>query len=155
MTSLRHLASAAETKELTLFLKKYFYLFIFGCTGSLLLSRLFSRWVEQGLLSSCGARASHCCGRSCCRARVSVFAAWRLSSCGARALEHRLNSYGSQTFLVSGMWGLLASGVEPVSPALQVDSLPLSHQGSPSPHHSYPHTCINRRLHAPLSSWCS
>ena len=135
--------------------KKYFHLFIFGCTGSLLLSRLFSRWVEQGLLSSCGARASHCRGLSCCRARVSVVAAWRLGSCGAQALEHRLNSYGAQTLLLSGMWDLPASGVEPLSPALQADSLPLSHQGSPSPHQSSPHTCINRPLHAPLSSWCS
>ena len=112
---------------LTLFLKKYFYLFIFGCIGSLLLSRLFSSWVEQGPLSRCGAWAPHCRGLSGCRARVSVVTAWRLSSCDAQALEHRLNSYGAQTLLVSGMWDLPASGIEPVSPALQADSLPLSH----------------------------
>ena len=101
---------------LTLFLKKYFYLFIFGCIGSLLLSRLFSSWVEQGPLSRCGAWAPHCRGLSGCRARVSVVTAWRLSSCDAQALEHRLNSYGAQTLLVSGMWDLPASGIEPRIP---------------------------------------
>ena len=50
----------------------------------------------------CGARASHCGGFSCCRARAlgawaSVVVALGLSSCGLRAPEHRL---------------------EPVSPAL-------------------------------------
>ena len=29
------------------------------------------------------------------------------------------------------MWDLPGSGIEPGSPALQADSLPLSHQGSP------------------------
>ena len=45
-----------------------FSLFIFGGTGSLLLQRLFSSCGMQGLLSSCGAWASHCGGFSCYRA---------------------------------------------------------------------------------------
>ena len=43
----------------------YFFLiilFIFGCAGSSLLCRLCPRCSQQGLLSSCGAPASHCGG---------------------------------------------------------------------------------------------
>ena len=52
------------------------FLFIFGCAGS---SLLLSSSGERGLLSSSGARASHCSGFSCCEAwalgaRASVFA---------------------------------------------------------------------------------
>ena len=49
----------------------------------------------------CGARASHCGGFSCCRARAlgaraSVVVAHGLSSCGSWALEHRLSSCGAR-----------------------------------------------------------
>ena len=44
------------------------YLFIFGCARSSLPPRFFSSCREQGPLSSCGARTSHCGGFSCCRA---------------------------------------------------------------------------------------
>ena len=40
--------------------------FTVGYAGSLLLRVLFSRCGEWGLLSSCGVRASHCCGFPCC-----------------------------------------------------------------------------------------
>ena len=53
---------------LLFFFKFDFSLFIFGGTGSLLLQRLFSSCGMQGLLSSCGAWASHCGGFSCYRA---------------------------------------------------------------------------------------
>ena len=48
----------------------------------------------------CGVRASRCGGFSCCRAwvlgtRASAVGARRLSSCGSRALEHRLSSCGA------------------------------------------------------------
>ena len=48
----------------------------------------------------CGARASHCGGFSCCEAwalgtRASVVVARGLSSCGSRALQHRLSSCGT------------------------------------------------------------
>ena len=51
--------------------------------------------------SSCGARASHCSGFSCCGAqaldaRASVVVARGLSSCGSRALERRLGSCGAR-----------------------------------------------------------
>ena len=48
----------------------FIYLFVFGCAGSSLLHRLFSSCGEPGLLPSCGARASHCGGFSCCRAQA-------------------------------------------------------------------------------------
>ena len=51
--------------------------------------------------SSCGARASHCGGFSCCGAqalgaRDSVVVACGLSSCVSRALEHRFSSCGAR-----------------------------------------------------------
>ena len=75
-------------------------LFLFGCAKSLLLLGHFSSCGKQGLLSSCGARASHCSGFSCCRAWAqgvwaSVVAAPGLSSCSSWALEHRLTSCGT------------------------------------------------------------
>ena len=48
---------------------------------------------EQGLLSSCGARASHCCGFSCCRAWAVGHVGFR--SCSSWALEHKLSSCSS------------------------------------------------------------
>ena len=71
---------------------------------------------EQGLLSSCGARASHCCGFSCCRA-------WALGhvgfhSCSSWALEHKLSSCGTHALLLLCMWDPPRSSTEPVSPEL-------------------------------------
>ena len=83
----------------------------FGCTRSLLLCGFFSSCAEWGLLPSCDAWASYCSGLSCCR---------------ARALDHRLNSCGSQAH----MWDF----PEKQNLCLlhwQADSLPLSYQGSP------------------------
>ena len=40
------------------------------------------------------------------------------SSCGSRALEHRLSSCGTWAQLLHGMWDLPGPGLEPVSPAL-------------------------------------
>ena len=51
-----------------------------------------------------------------------------LSSCGSPLIEHRLNSCGTQALLLRGMWDLPGPGIEPVSPALAMDSLALSHQ---------------------------
>ena len=57
-------------------------------------TQTFSSCGEQGLLSSCSWRASHCGGFSCFRARalehiqVSVVTAQGLISCNSRALEH-------------------------------------------------------------------
>ena len=41
-----------------------------GSAGSSLLLRLFSSCREQGLLSSCSVRASHCSAFSCCGAQA-------------------------------------------------------------------------------------
>ena len=47
------------------------YLFIYGCTGTLLLPVDFIElWAIQGLLTSCSTQASHCGGFSCCRAQT-------------------------------------------------------------------------------------
>ena len=93
----------------------YGCVYMFGCARSLLL---------RGLLSSYGALVPDCIGFSCC---------------GVHALGHttsvvavpRLNSYGAQAYFLCSMWDLPGSGIKAVSPALQTDSLPLSHQGSP------------------------
>ena len=106
------------------FLKKtFFFKFIFGWAGPSLLWGFFSGCREWGLLSSCGARASHCGGPSCCRARALgcagfIGAGRELSSCGSRALEHRLNSYGAWAQLLHGMWDLPGWGIKPTPPAL-------------------------------------
>ena len=78
----------------TLNTAEQFFLFsFFGCVGSLLLHTVFlslcSLW-QVGATLRCSARASHCGGFSCCRARAlgswaSVVAARGLSSCGAWA----------------------------------------------------------------------
>ena len=75
------------------FINKIIFKIYFGCTGSLLLHRLFFSFDEQQLLSSCGAQASHCGGFSCCRAQALGHMGF--SSYIFRALESRLNSCGS------------------------------------------------------------
>ena len=54
-----------------------------------------------------------------------------LSRCSSQALGHRLNSFGAWAQLLCGLWGLLDQGSNPHLLHWQVDSLPLSHQGSP------------------------
>ena len=112
-------------------LKKFYLLFIlfFACTGSSLLRGLFSSCGEQELLS-CGARASHCSGFSCCRA-------WALGCVGFRRLPPRLQSTGSvivaHRLSYSAARGiLLGQGSNPCLLRWQADSLPLSHQECPS-----------------------
>ena len=67
------------------------FLFIFGCVGSLLLCGVFSR-NEWGLLSSCGAQASHYSGFSWFGAQAPGHRG--VSSCSSWPLEHRLDSCG-------------------------------------------------------------
>ena len=50
--------------------------------------------------------------------RTSVVVARGHSSCGARALEHRLSSCGARASLLRGVWDLPGPGLEPMSPAL-------------------------------------
>ena len=70
------------------------------------------------------ARASLCSGFACCGAQAQ----WAygpcgcgsgLSSYGSRALEHKLCNCGTWAYLLHSMWDLPASGIEPVSLALQ------------------------------------
>ena len=66
----RERSDLAEVTQSSLFffLIILLYLFILGCSGSSLLQGPFSSCGEQGPLSSCCMRASHCDGFSCCRA---------------------------------------------------------------------------------------
>ena len=83
----------------------------------------FSSCSEQGLPSRCGVRPSRCRGFSCCRALVVEAA--RLESTGSGVMVHGLSCSA-------------AHGIFPDQGAnlcllhWQVDSLPRSHQGSPS-----------------------
>ena len=85
---------------------------------------VFSFYLSLALLGlCCGARASHCGGFSCCRARAlglwaSIVVARMLSSCGSWAPEHRLSSCGARALLLHGMWDLPGPGIKPMSPAL-------------------------------------
>ena len=106
------------------FFYKFIYLFIiFGGVGSALLGAGFLQLWRAGATLHCGARASHCSGFSCCRARAlgaraSVVVARGLSSCVSWALERRLSSCGARAQLLRGMWDLPRPGIKPVCPAL-------------------------------------
>ena len=80
---------------------------------------------RDGLLSSCGVWAFYCGGLSCWARALGHLG---FGSCSSGAPAHRLNSCGTHTWLLCGMWDLPRSGIEPVH--WQADSLPLSHQGS-------------------------
>ena len=116
----------------------YIYIiFFFGCSGSSMLCGLFSSYSEQGLLSSCSVLASHCGG-------FAYYTAWALrcaragfGSCGTWV--QRLQFLGSTIGAVdvvlwrnfSAVHGILPNQrSNPCLPRWQVDSLPLSHQGS-------------------------
>ena len=110
------------------FFNNFIYLFIFPSLGLSCCEGLFSSCEEQGLLSSRHVQASHCGGFSCCGAWArgawtSIPAVHGVSSCSSRALEHRLNSRGSQDFP--------GSGIEPMSPALAEGFLTTEPPGKP------------------------
>ena len=111
--------------------------FIFGWAVSSLLHRLFSSCSKWVLHSSCDVQASHCWGFSCCRTQAlgtratSVVVTHRLSSCSSR-----LRSTGSEVVAhglsCSPACGIfLDQGLNPHLLHWQVDSLLLSHLGSP------------------------
>ena len=79
------------------------YLFVFDCTRTWLLCGLFSSCGELGLLSSCGVRASHCGGFSCC---------------GTWAHASVVGHVGSTAQLLPGIWDLPDPEIELMSPAL-------------------------------------
>ena len=117
----------------------YLFIFILGCIRSLLLCLLFFSSGEQGQFSSCGAWASHCgdfrCGASLQGVRPSVVATHGLSS----SVAHRLS--------LSMECGIFPNQV--LNPRLlhwQVDSLSLSHQGSPAWNQEYNFKLWNQYL---------
>ena len=100
-----------------MFLKRFIYLlFIFWLYWVFVAVRPFSLIVARATLHY-SAQASLRSGFSCCGAQVPW--AYGLSSYGCRALEHKLCSCGTWAYLLHSMWGLPASGTEPVSLALQ------------------------------------
>jgi len=112
------------------------YLFIILVPCLRCCTRAFSSCGKQGLLSSCGARSSHCGGFSCCGAwtlgypRAPVVTVTGLSSCNNQTLVHRLNSCGAQGCSVS--WEIfLTLWSNPCLLHWQADSLLLTQKGSP------------------------
>ena len=90
-----------------------------------------SSFDEQGLLSSCGVRASHCGGLSCCGARA-------LGHVGLNAVVHGLSS--------SAACGICPhQGLNLYPLHWQVDSQPLDHQGRPSESFLWPHRHLRRK----------
>ena len=81
----------------------FFLIILFMCLFRL--CWVFSLVAEsEGLLSSCGARASYGGGFSCCRAQALGHGGFRvaahgLSSCSSQALGHRLNNCGARAQL--------------------------------------------------------
>ena len=74
---------------------------------------------SEDALFSCGVWASHCSGSPVVEhrfqvAQMSTVAVYGLSSCGSRALEHRLRSCWAQVLLFRGMWDLPGMGIKPV-----------------------------------------
>ena len=106
----------------------FFFLLTLGARSSLL-DGLFSSGAEQGLLSSCSVRASHC------RARALQHSGF--SSCSSWAVEHRLSRCGTQLScsVACRIFPELGSnvlvpwpGIEPGPPVLGVlGALSLSH----------------------------
>ena len=77
------LVTTVCSMSLLSFLKNH--LFIFGCAGSsLCCTWAFSSCRERGLLSSCGAWVSHCCGFSYC-------GAWALGAWASEAVARGLS----------------------------------------------------------------
>ena len=103
----------------------FIYLFLIAL-GLHCCKQAFSSCGEWNLLSSCTQR-SRCSGWSC----WSVGSRHTGFSCSMQALEPRLSSCHAWPLLLHNMWNLPRPGIEPMSPAWQVDSYPLYHQGSP------------------------
>ena len=96
------------------------FLFIFVCTGSSLLCRgvgFSFHWL------------SSCYGAQALGTWASIVAMHGLSNCDLQTLELAGSRVWAQ--LLHGMWTLPGPGMEPVSPTLAGDSLPLHHQRSP------------------------
>ena len=96
----------------------FFFLIYFGCAESSLLPGHFSSCSkgERGLLASCSVSTSHCCGFSCRRAQAP-------GHMGFSSWVHGLSC--------PAVCGIFLARWNPCLLHWQVDSLPLSPQGSP------------------------
>ena len=74
------------------FFFSFLFIYLFGCTGSSFLHSAFSSCGEQGLLSSCGAQASHCSSFSCCSSVQLLSRVWLFATPWIAALpvHHQL-----------------------------------------------------------------
>ena len=97
-------ALAFTNHQETAGLQDFIFIYLFWVTlGLHCLVWAFSSWGKRGLLFSCGARASHCSGFSCCR---------------AQAREHQPSSCGTRALLRWSVWNLPGPGIKPMSPTL-------------------------------------
>ena len=104
------------------FFEFIYLIYLFLAALGLRCVRAFSSCGEWGLLfvAVCGlliAVASRCRAWAL-GTQASVVVARGLSSCGLRALEHRLSSCGAQAQFLHGMWDIPGPGIESMSPAL-------------------------------------
>ena len=86
--------------------------------------RALSSCSKHGVLSSCGARPSHCGGFSYCRAQA-------LGTWASTLAVHGLSSCGTRAELFPDTWDLPGPGIEPVSPALARGFLTTEVPGKP------------------------
>ena len=109
--------------------------FIFGCARSSLLHRFFSSCGEQGplFIVACGLLVTVASGHGAqaLGVRASGVVARRFSSCGSWALEHRVSSCGAQAEMPVACGIFPTQGWTLCPLHWQVNSLPLSHLGSP------------------------
>ena len=85
-SSFIHAVAGVRISIFFFFLKVYLFVFSYGGSSSLMWA--FSSCGEQGLFSSCGVRASHCSGFSCCRAGAPGTWAPELWCTDLVALQH-------------------------------------------------------------------
>ena len=105
---------------------------------------LFYFWLHWVFLAACrfslvvvsGGYSSWCCAGFSLQWLLLLWSTGSrcagFSSCGSRALEHRLSSCGAWAQLLHGMWDLLEPGLKPVSPALAGRFLTTAPPGKPS-----------------------
>ena len=89
-----------------LLFKLFTYVFISAVLGLRCCARAFSSRGEQGLLSSCGVRASRCGGFSCCGALAPGRADFNSCSTQAQLLWHKGSRLQTQELWPSGLVAL-------------------------------------------------
>ena len=113
-------------------------LFNFSDCWVLVVARTFSGCSESGLLSNCGARASHCGGFSCCR---------------ARALDTQASVVVAHGFTCPVSCGILPDqGLNRCPLHYKADSQPSDYQESPTDHFRSRRT-FPRDSHPQISHW--